>query len=302
MEHKAHYWLVFSFLLGVVAIAAMLWLWIADTSRPMNSNRYLLLFNESVSSLSVGADVSYLGVKVGNVASIGLDPKYIDQVKVEIDVEPDTPILKGTYAKLDSLGLTGVGFISLIVNDEVPNKLEPKDDGNIIPTVPSALGAIFDAAPAMIAEIKKVAEEMQKFLSDENARAVTASLNNVESLTAEVGSLARELRDSNQHLKSFLKTVDEGSPELLAKLDDTAQNLSDLTNRLDQIIIRNEPALDQIANNTATITEDVAREAGSLMVELRETAADIGRLVKRLERQPSSILVNQEPTRIELRP
>ena len=93
MDDKAHYTLVGAFVLGLGAalVAGVLWLaagW--GGQAPMDS--YQAVIRESVSGLNVDAPVKYLGVDVGKVSAIGIDPANPQQVRLRFLIARGTPI------------------------------------------------------------------------------------------------------------------------------------------------------------------------------------------------------------------
>ena len=75
--------------------------------------RYEIYFDGSVSGLSEGGPVRYLGVDVGRVVRIRIDPRAADRVQVIADIDATTPISERTLAQLSLQGVTGLLYIDL---------------------------------------------------------------------------------------------------------------------------------------------------------------------------------------------
>ncbi|MDB4955826.1 MAG: hypothetical protein JWO36_3395, partial [Myxococcales bacterium] len=77
-------------------------------------NHYVIVFNESISGLQSGAEVTFNGIQVGNVDKVSIATDDLDKVRVEIDVDEDTPVRPDTKALLQMAGLTGQKTIDLV--------------------------------------------------------------------------------------------------------------------------------------------------------------------------------------------
>ncbi|HEY7928825.1 MAG TPA: MlaD family protein, partial [Steroidobacteraceae bacterium] len=113
MEREANYLAVGSFVLLVLGMTVLFVYWYSEANGHRAFQRYEIYFDGSVSGLSVGSPVRYLGVDVGRVESIGIDRRASDRVQVIAQIDPTTPINAQTVAQLSLQGVTGVMFIDL---------------------------------------------------------------------------------------------------------------------------------------------------------------------------------------------
>ena len=93
METRANYVLIGAFTL-VVSIALLLFgLWAAKYSSERSWQRYMIVFDEAVTGLSVGSPVQYNGISVGSIEKLSLDPQdpaswlFIDDGQAHKDFE-----------------------------------------------------------------------------------------------------------------------------------------------------------------------------------------------------------------------
>ena len=111
MERDAKYAAVGIFaLLAVAAAVAFVW-WYSGASDRRDYDRYEVHFSGTVSGLSQGSPVRYLGVDVGRVDSLHVDADNPGQVTVVAEIDSTAPISGATRAKLGLLGLTGLLYI-----------------------------------------------------------------------------------------------------------------------------------------------------------------------------------------------
>ena len=115
MDTKVNYAAVGAFvlLLCVALVAGILWLAVGFGHKK-EIQMYLAIVNESVAGLNMDAPVKYLGVTVGKVKSIQLNPSQPEQVVLLFAIKKSTPIKVDTVAVLKTQGLTGIAYVELI--------------------------------------------------------------------------------------------------------------------------------------------------------------------------------------------
>src|SRR6201996_8136929 len=113
MEREANYAAVGAFVLLVGLIGALFVYWYSDSREHRVYQRYEIYFDGSVSGLERGAAVRYLGVGVGRVQKLSIDPRDPARVQVIVDIDSSTPISDKTLAELQLQGVTGLLFIAL---------------------------------------------------------------------------------------------------------------------------------------------------------------------------------------------
>ncbi len=87
-----------------------------------------MYFEGTVSGLERGSAVRYLGVGVGRVVEMRIDPRDSSRVMVIVDIDSTTPVSKKTVAELSLQGVTGLLYVDL---------LQPRHDHTELPDVPS---------------------------------------------------------------------------------------------------------------------------------------------------------------------
>ena len=107
METRANYVLIGAFTLAAVVGAFLFIMWIAGYGSAGGHRTFQVVFNGSVSGLSHGANVSFNGIKVGEVTHLRFSRSDPHQVVADIDVNSDAPIDRNTKARLETQGLTG---------------------------------------------------------------------------------------------------------------------------------------------------------------------------------------------------
>jgi phospholipid/cholesterol/gamma-HCH transport system substrate-binding protein len=309
MEREANYTAVGVFVLLVTALAGLFVYWYSDSRDHRDYQRYEIYFDGSVSGLVVGGQVRYLGVDVGRIVRIRLDPRAADRVQVIADIDSKAPISQRTLAKLSLQGVTGLLYLDL---------LQSRDDSARMPAVPSerypvidSMRSEFDVLVASLPDIalrtNDVLAKAQGMLSAQNTAAVGRLLANLDRAgqslppaMAELSSLLGELRATATDTRALVNQA-RGSlgavePDLratAAQLRASSENLGRLSARLDAMTEENRAGL-------RAFTQEGLPQLEQSLRSVQQTADDLSRLSRALAEDPSQLLFPPTPAGVEL--
>ncbi|HSQ73088.1 MAG TPA: MlaD family protein, partial [Rubrivivax sp.] len=189
MDDKVNYSLVglFVLALGSALVAAVLWL-AAGLGGQQARNAYQAVIKESVAGLNVDEPVKYLGVDVGKVSRIEIDPRNSQQVRLHFLIDRGTPIKQDSLAVLKTQGLTGIAYVELSGGSAVSQPLLAGDDG-VAPTIPFklSLGArLENVLTNVLANVDRTSNNLNAVFDAENSAALKA-------LLADTAAVARAL-------------------------------------------------------------------------------------------------------------
>jgi phospholipid/cholesterol/gamma-HCH transport system substrate-binding protein len=309
MDREANYVAVGAFVLLVFALGAGFVLWYTGSADGKAVQRYEIYFDRSVSGLSEGGSVRYLGVAVGRVARIGVDPRDSGRVRVVADITEDAPIKPDTVARLALQGVTGVLYINL----------EPRDPGSllpprveslkypVIPSQQSQFNELVSSLPDVVAKAGEALNRINAMFSDKNIAAITATIKNAENSTGELPMAVGEARAMFLELR-FAATEMQGAAEALHELTGTsgeqikiaatrlrevADNFANTTARLDRLVADNEGNIDRFADQGLAEFQELVRET-------RRSVHAIESLTQSLERDPSQLIYRPAPAGVEI--
>src|SRR5690242_9313843 len=123
MERDANYVAVGTFILLVIGMAVAFVIWYTDSSDGRKYTKYEIGFAGSVSGLDEGSPVRYLGVDVGRVRRLSIDPKDASRVQIFVEVDQQAPISSATRASLGLQGVTGLLYVNLKEQPDVDTHL-----------------------------------------------------------------------------------------------------------------------------------------------------------------------------------
>src|ERR1700722_11280460 len=151
MDRDANYVAVGAFVLLVIAMALSFVLWYSNQREKHVYLRYEIYFPGTVSGLSPGGPVRYLGVDVGRGARILIDPQQRNGVLVIADIDATAPIDGRTRASLNLQGITGLLFIDLKQDGKsrVPGVLADGLHYPVIRSAPSDFDVLLSNLPTV---------------------------------------------------------------------------------------------------------------------------------------------------------
>jgi phospholipid/cholesterol/gamma-HCH transport system substrate-binding protein len=311
MDRDANYVAVGAFVLVLLAMAASFVLWYSETGDRRSYQRYEIYFDGSVFGLSEGGSVRYLGVAVGRVMRIGLDPRDPSRVRVVAEISDDTPIAGETVARLALQGVTGLLFIDLKPADpgKTPPDPVPSIEHPVIPAERSDFDVFVSSLPDAIAKASEVLSRMNTMLSDRNIKAVTDAIGSIETATrdlpatvADTRRLLVEIQDAAAEIGAIAADVRavtrDAAPELqlaIKGLREAAESMAATSARLDRLVAANEASVSRFAEEGLT-------EIQAMVRDMRESSRAIERLGRRLEEDPSRLIYQPATRGVEIPP
>jgi len=309
VERDAKYAVVALFALATIAAAfAFVW-WYSGQGDRRSYERYEVLFEGSVSGLSQGSPVRYLGVDVGRVLNLAVDRDDPGRVKVVAEIDSAAPLSGATRARLGLLGLTGLLYIDLQLDPEADPSRELQQ-GDRYPVILSRKGdieAFLERLPDLIGHVGSVMTRIETLLGDDNLQAVRDSLRNVREASVELPAITRdgaalvaELRTTaaeatalTQRLNAVAGGAQPGLEAALASTQDAAEKLGRTAASLERIVVGNEASL-------AALAGPGAAELQQLMFEVRDASAEVRALARTLRERPSSLVREPKEQGVEI--
>jgi len=258
MESKGSYVVagVFIVIFSLALLLAVLWM--GKFTEKKEYDYYLIKVTESVSGLQKDSPVKYMGVKIGSVHKIDVDPDNPEVVRITIQVPKGLPIRKGMWATQKSIGITGLSYIEIAGG----NKNEPllKQHEGEIPVIPykrSMLGKLGLSVEDFSYQISNVSKRVGEILSDKNIKNLSAILENLRISTENLrGFLSPE---NTQNVQNLLKNLNQASIKLnsvLTHVDAFVAENKDIPPKVKKMIDK----LDKAAEN-AQITTELLRKS-----------------------------------------
>ncbi len=299
MEREANYAAVGAFVVLVTVMAVMFVYWYSDSREHRDYTRYEVYFEGSVSGLQRGASVRYLGVDIGRVVSMHIDPRSSSRVQVVVDIDSTAPVSAKTVAELSLQGVTGLLYMDLVqdtgtrrLNVSVPSERYP-----VIRSARSSFDVLLASLPDLVGIASDVADRATRMLSDKNIASVSNALANLDKASAslpqtvkDIRSLVTDLRGTASEIRSVATSANEvvgtAGPEVVAavqRIRVVAEHLANTSTQLDQLVEDNR-------QDVRSFTREGLPELERFLREGRAAAREFRELSRSLREDPSQLL------------
>lgn len=162
--------IVGTFVLLSMAGIVGFFLWLAKSDFDYKTHYYTIYFQGSVTGLTIGGNVNYLGVPVGTVKKIELDSKNLEYVNITVAIKDTVPIKEDAYASLELQGLTGYKFVQIYGGSKDSPLLKAKQGQKypIIPSRYSGVEEIMTTLPRMVNKFTNLVDRINTTFNEEN--------------------------------------------------------------------------------------------------------------------------------------
>jgi phospholipid/cholesterol/gamma-HCH transport system substrate-binding protein len=289
---------VFVLALSTVLIAGILWLAVGAGGKK-HYDLYMAVINESVAGLNLDATVKYLGVDVGKVRTIRLNPSNPQEVQLIFAIEQGTPIKEDTEAVLKTQGLTGIAYVELSggTPDSPPLTAAP-GQYPIIHTKPSLSTRLENILTTVLAKLDRTAANVNALFDDENREEVKKILTNASVVMSTIASQKAEIAGL---ITNATKTVDHAEraaahiDPMLARIGKSADALEKMANEAGLASTSTKKTAEEVGTGVRQFTGETLPEIERLLGELNVLSASLRRLSDQTEQNPSSLLRGRQP-------
>jgi phospholipid/cholesterol/gamma-HCH transport system substrate-binding protein len=309
MDRDTNYVVVGAFVLLVIGMALSFVYWYTDQKEKRHYERYEIYYDGTVSGLTAGSPVRYLGVDVGKVARITLAAPERRRVEVIVEIDETAPVDARTRALLSLQGVTGLLFIDL-EEDPSSSATGPLPKGQrypVIQSAPSELSVLLRRLPELANHAVALVDHMDQLVSADNVRAFKAILQNVRATSErgpevlhEISELVADVRraanDVDSAADDFRSLTNDSAPNFkatLANLRELTASLVSTSDHLNELVTHSEPAITRF-------TGQGLPELERLLHESREAVRDVRDLSRSLKQNPAELLYESNYHGVEL--
>ena len=314
MEREANYVAVGIFVLLMAVMGVLFVYWYSDSRDHRDYERYEIYFDGTVSGLSEGGQVRYLGVDVGRVQRIRIDPRAANRVQVVADIDSTTPISDRTLAQLTLQGVTGLLYIDLEQQRDDDNRRRilaavPSERYPVIRSAHSDLDQFLSSLPTLTAHLNDLVDRASRMLSDGNIQSVGRIVGNLDQASAgfprtarNIDSLVDALNEDSSDAKRLIDdlhtSTQTASVDFLAtvqRLRTTSDNLASASGTLSAFAAENRDQLSFFVSEGLPQFEAFVRDG-------RAAAQQISELSRSLRENPSRLIYQAPVTGVSIPP
>ncbi|MFP5381501.1 MAG: MlaD family protein [Gammaproteobacteria bacterium] len=310
METEGRYTLVGILVLGVLVLLTATVVWLAGAADRIAYQTYTLYFKQqSLDGLAVGSPVKMRGIKVGIVDGYRFARGGDEAVSVTARIDEGVPVHVGAEAYIKRNLVTGIASVEIDNGPSANPLLVEVPKGERYPVIAegsSDIDKVATAVSRLAVNGAQVLEKMNTLLSDENQRAISQTLANLDELSSHLAAnkqsldaLVQGIRDASDEFRFAGASISQAA----TRTEGTIVGVGDNANvALKEAIV----AMERLQRDATLISERVQQftETGALELtnvsrDVRSSADSLGIAGQRLN-NPRAILFG--PSRQQLGP
>lgn len=223
---------------------------------------YVAYHDVSVGGLEVGSPVKYLGINIGSISDIKIDPEDFSSIIVELSIRPGTPIKEDAVADIVSIGITGLKTIEIRGGSHEAEFLEEE---NYIQPGSSLTDEITGKAEVIAFKAEQVLNNLQLFTHPDNLNKITTTVDDISDLTRNFNSTITKADDILDENRSDVR-------ESIIAINELSNQLGKSSHELDNVITQ---------VNTIVRSDTVSEVLGNLRdISLTLKEANLARLIE----------------------
>ena len=239
---------------------------------------YVAYRDVSVSGLEVGTSVRFLGIDVGSIADISIDPEDVNTIIVELALREGTPVKEDAQADIVSMGITGLKTIEIRGGTQEAEFLEP---GDFIPAGTSLTEDLTGKAEVIYFKLEQVLNNLEDFTAPDNMRVFSEAADNIGEFAVlggeVIGRLDTVVAENREDLRETVSAVRELSGELSKTSDELFAGIS----RFNEIM--QGDTLGEVLGNFREISITLKEtNLNELIEQLAQTTVETQNLLRRV--------------------
>ena len=279
METEGRYTLVGTLVLAVIALMTVAIVWLAGAADTIAYQTYTLYFKrQSLDGLAIGSPVKMRGIKVGVVDSYRFAKGGDEAVSVTARIDEGVPVHVGAEAYIKRNLVTGIASVeinngpsdSALLSDAPPGERYP-----VIAEGSSDIDKVATAVSRLAVNGAQVLEKMNTLLSDENQRAISQTLANLDELSshlaankASLDATVQGIRDASDEFRFAGASISQAATRAEGSIVGVGQNADAA---LKEAIV----ALGSLQRDASLISERVQQFAETGTLELTNVSRDM---------------------------
>ena len=269
METEGRYTLVGALVLAVIALMALAIVWLAGAADNIAYRNYIVYFeDQSLDGLAVGSPVKMRGIKIGTVDGYDFANTRDEAVSVIARVDADLAMHRGAVAYIKRNLVTGIAAIEIVngPNTEPVLTAVGDEDYPVIAEGRSDIDKVAVTVTKLADNGGEILEKMNKVLSEENQRALSQSLANLKTLSA-------QLADNKEGLKVTLAGVRASADEFRI----ASASIRQATGRVESKLVEVAGSADVTIKEAVVAMEKLQQDASLISASIQQLS-DTGTL------------------------
>jgi len=302
MERNARLMLVSSFVILSVLALVFFYQWIQGPDSERMRQEHAIQFTGSVSGLSIGSAVRYLGVPVGRVTAIALSREFPGRVNVMFGSDENLPAPDQLMALLEAQGITGLSIIELRARSA--DNIDMEVEAGAIPGYPSLLSQLSGSATRITQDVEATLGRINALFNDQTVEDLGASFRALRVLTENLSSATEDIdvimsstgrvsSELEQALPDIRSAAEKLNNDVLPAVTDASRSLQAATDSMTASIGANGEQLTQLIAKELPTLVGMSDDLAAALQQLNSTLANINN-------EPGALLYGEQPREVEI--
>jgi phospholipid/cholesterol/gamma-HCH transport system substrate-binding protein len=309
MERHASYALVGVISTALLIAAIVFVVWLGGSRFGGSDDPYRVIFHGPVRGLSVGAEVQFNGIKVGQIERIRLDEKDPNRVVTDIILTRGTPVRVDSLASTETQGISGVSIVQISAGTVGKPLLRQARHQKrpVIESKPNALSSLLQGGGQVVETAAEALRRVNRLLSDRNIDAIGQSVQDLRATTHELAAN----RAMFAHAASTLAKLDRSADDIQAAAASARSLLDGDGHAAMADISETARELKAAASEARATIANVNRQSGTIgtttlpaitetMQSLQAAADSLDSLVREIRRSPRRAIGKDSGKELEL--
>lgn len=279
METEGRYTLVGTLVLAVIALMTLAILWLAGAADTIAYQTYTIYFRQqSLDGLAVGSPLKMRGIEVGVVDGYRFASNQDEAVAVTARIDEGVPVHRGAAAYIKRNLVTGIAAVEINNGPSTAPLLDEAPAGERYPVIAegsSDLDKVATAVSQLAVDGAQVLQRMNTLLSDENQRAISQTLANLNELSGHLAANKQSLdaavqgiRDASDEFRFAGASISQAATRAEGSIVGVGRNAEAA---LDEARI----AMEKLQRDASLISERIQQFTDTGTLELTNVSRDV---------------------------
>lgn len=205
---------------------------------------YKLYTSDDISGISVDTPVKYKGINIGSVLNMRFKKDSTGIIEMDIGINKNIKVHEHSELMIDSQGLAGLNYLTLIQNKE--GKIIENEDDAILKLRRNTFQKLLDGAQYLGDSVDTVVKNIKELTNSDKMDKLINSISNLESTK---NNLDRVLVSVNRLVNNLDKRLNEGEFNYKGMLNNTLDGLQNSLRNFDELVQKGGYFLDRLENN-----------------------------------------------------
>lgn len=279
METEGRYTLVGTLVLMVIALLAAAIVWLAGAADHIAYQTYTVYFKQqSLDGLAVGSPVKMRGIKVGVVDGYRFAQGGDEAVSVTARIDEGVPVYTGAAAYIKRNLVTGIASVEINNGPSDSPLLKEVPKGERYPVIAESRSD-FDKVATAVSQLAEngglVLEKMNTLLSDDNQRALSQTLANLNELSGHLAANKKSLdgvmqgiRDASDEFRFAGASISQAATRAEGSIVGVGHNA-------DAALKETIVALGKLQRDASVISERIQQLSETGTIEMTNVSRDV---------------------------